>query len=464
MRIDKLIKNLELLDEELAKRFKLVNICLEYPTVYVEMQSFLQCFFKKTIDGKYKEYGIECELKNAKLGLYLGSDKFISFFKTIYKNLDFDEIKRLNYIANEHKHNEVIQYNTQEVYTYFSLIYSLCSELIFKELCIKSECCCLDLFNEITSHNSVYYLESELKVLKDEISNLNQKLKSSKTDEEEKKNFFKEVEDLKKVLKIREDKISTLTNEVKELSSKNEYNENTVLGINLGPQNIFSSEFYEKAILAKRNGDYLEALRIYKKVFFANGCVYDYNLLKAIMKVALLAREFKLCKAIIYAFMHYEINSFISLTKNSNDKSLPNVLALFDQIDMGMKNNRFFANKFKEDLSERHIPLYFAVGAYSYEIARYYYLIKLSEETYIEATQDYGAFTSIIEAFLYFIQHGKPKNEDDAEQIAIIENNIMKTDLLYELMLSIMDGVKHDQLDNLAVISIYGIKELMEDL
>lgn len=461
MIVDKLLTNLRILNVELHDRLLIIHAVLRHQTVYVEMQSFLQRFFKNSINGQYALYNVNCTVANAQLGKYFQSDDFVDYFETEY-NIDFDLVKQLNYIANEHKHSNIVSYVESDVRNYYRIIYELSAQYIEKLLNIKVPAFSNAIIDEIIKDTDLDSLRLQIKTLESEIAEKIAEINNNKGNEQENNSLRVELDGLSEILKEKENVVAKLEEQVQELSSHNEYENNTLLGFRLSPQDVFSTNFYEKAIKAKRAGDYSYALHIYKEVFFANNCAYDYDLLNAIMKVALLAKKFDLCKAIIYAMMHYEINYFLKNT--DKDNSTINTMMLMSQIDSAMKNNRFFANRFYEDISEKKIPFFFIVGSYSVRLATYYFFTLCASDNYIEETDDYGMYTAAVNAYFYLVQHGEFANDRDRECVDDIERSIRKGESLYDLTLEIMSNIQFEEINNLAVVSIYKIKELMEEL
>lgn len=442
-------------DSYLLQRYQLILAVINYPTVYVEMQSFLQCFFKATINGDYQKYGIDCQLKNARLSKYIYSERFVAFISHKYDFSAFDTIDDLNYIANRHKHDETVKYDKTQVELFFKIIY-----VLTKKYCEEKQICNIDsysasYFNEICNSNDINRLNRNIDAITKELENTKLSLVAIKNDQEleaAKKN----IRELEAIVKKQKEESEKLKKEVKELSNQVKYSDNNMFAFKID-STIAASDLVE----LKRRGQFKESLLGYISLLEKCGYAYNYNNFWGMFKVALLAKEFALAKALLFSIFHYEFNYFVNTMNNKDSKEQ---IMLMMQIKEFMAQNRQFEQLFLEGLETKEIPSIAAISVYSINLMNAYLNLLLAESSYNSQLDNFGDKNEEIMAYFEEIQLGK--NSTQNRQYISNDNyrKLTKTSLpLSLIMIMFGDDEFSFEFDNLAVCEIYKIKNRVEN-
>lgn len=450
-----LIKALESTDKELSKRFSLVCALINYPTVFVEMQSFIQCLFKASIGGQYHKYGISCDVKNARLSKYLFSDEFCSYFKAKFYFNDFDILEDLNYLANKHKHDETIDYERDDVKIYFRLIYSIAKQYIEKTANLNVDSFTESLFKNLVEENDAERLTKNITIIKNELEEIKKSYQLLNT--EELQIAKNRVFDLEKIVKLKEKECEKLRKQVEELSNQVDYSGKNMFAFKLD-STIKATELVE----LKRAGKFLESFKGYVGILESTNYAYDYNNFWGMFKVTMLLREFSLAKSLLFSIFHYEFNYF---TKTMGKGGSLEQAQIMMQCRQFLQANRQFEQVFREGLESKKIPGIAIVSVYSINLMNAYYHLLIGLSYYNKQSDTFGPNTEEMLAYLEEVQTGRNSTIKGEYFSHDIYRQLTTTSLPLSLILIMFsDDEFSTDFDNLAVIDIYHIKEKTHDV
>lgn len=449
-------KVLKQIDEQLFQRYKLILALINYPTVYVEMQSFLQCCFKTSINGDYLKYDISCYVKNAKLSKYLYSEVFTNYFSRQFGFSDFNKLEDLNYLANKHKHDESVAYNKAEVESYFKTIYDLAKKYCEKNINCDIEPYTILIFDEASRNNDIDRLNDNIEILTEELNNTKKALATINNDQDLAATK-KTITELEQIIKTQKDECETLKKQVKELSNQVKYTDENLLAFKLS-STITASEVVE----LKRKGLFKESLFGYIAMLEKTNYAYDYNTFWGMFKVALLLKELKLAKGLLFSIFHYEFNYFTN-TMNNKDSNEQTMLLM--QIKQFMGQNREFEQLFREGLEEKQIPSIAVVSVYSVNLMNAYYHLVLAESHYNSSKDNFGDVDEQVKAYFEQIQSGNNSTPERQYHTNDAFRLLTKTALPLSLIMIMFNDEEFSfKFENLAIGEIYKIKQRIDDV
>jgi len=478
-------------DDDLFLRASLIEHSITKPTVYVEIQAFFHTCFKRILYHNNINFNISYNT-DIYITDFLKSREFTRFLTNNIGFTDFNLVRELkDTYRNDHEHSKVANYNKQKVEEYLIAVFKLSKGLYewekkkilqqsydhsYFESFFTTKSQSSEEIQKVLENTKKQLSERDLAiekltkeydclknkniVLQHEADKLNELEESISINSQVKTNLEEDVDNLKRLLVEKEKELDDKTKQVAELSKKNEYSRNDILGFTLPPVEPDGDTFYDKAIRAKRNRDYKLALHIYKEQFIKIGEVYDFDLFNAMYKVAFLDRNYKFAKALVLCMLHYEINYFITNWGMGNFDDFN----LHTRVKAHLNSNTEYKMRMNDDennpLRQFPIPI-ILVGVYSIGLLRNFILADEAINNYDSFTDSYGVFTPFLKAFEELFRDGKSSSTTNSEICNLLELKLRKTSLSYETFNMALAQLNFKEIMNLSVVEIYEIKNFI---
>ena len=461
-------------DYDLYARTKLVEHSIKVPTVYSEIQAFFHTAFKYIHLNCGLNLGIYGN--NPPMIIFLNSQQFNYF---LIRQLGFNDMNVVEELKdryrNIHEHSSVVPYVKADVEKYFHSLFDLAKGIYEyftgKSLKMKYDVSFFnDLFDEIKDLVKVKQLKNELdkvkqkeqeivKLYEEQVLQYNNLINTHENNTnklllyenriKKLENSFELNKQLQQKLDSKIKEIESLKAQVRELSQKNEYFANQYFSVRLPTTN--PTGFYELAVQEKRAGNFKRALEIYRNRLYDIGLVYDYELLKAIFKSAYLYNRYDLAKACLLCLIHYEMNAFVVALNNPYNMQSN---ALINTFRNALNSNRFFKERLLE-VEDDNLRKLMGIGVYRPDLVFWYSLITIAES---------NKNKELVMAFRENIQSNKNSSLEYRKIYNEHYISFEKGINCFDTMSDIIKEVKINEIDNLAVITIYNVKKLIDKI
>lgn len=417
-----LLKKIEEFSSDTKNRLDYILEKLNSANIITDLQAYFHTLFKRI--NQYYENDFNFESSHPAMSDFLKNYRFNMFLEKIHF-YDIETIRLIDKSANVHKHSKFIKIENTQLYNYINCLWNLTDSLLsYVYSDYESTPFSEDLINSLIHE---YFGNKDNSSNHDSLEKLAQELNKEKN-ELEKKN-------------------SILEEQVNELNNLISNQENTTLHF-MGIRRVEGAQFnfYDDAIKEKRNGNFREAIKIYKHQIFANNYMDDI-IFKSLEKVAFLNSDYELSSLCNIIVMHIALNKSKRIFEKSNDKMTKQEVDWFIQTTGLFDSLQMFRTKFMDNELDKYLTGCLMANE---SIFRFYLSQTMLNNNQLD--QD------VLNGYKQSIQHGQFNNSIQGYKYKSFIKRFLNSYELYDVFIEMLDQIRIEDIENLAISSLYPVK------
>lgn len=421
-----LIEKIEQFSPDTKNRLDYILEKLSSANIITDLQAYFHTLFKRI--NQYYENDFIFESSHPAMSDFLKNYRFNMFLEKIHF-YDIETIRLIDKSANIYKHSKFIKIENNQLYIYVKCLWNLTDSL---------------LSYVYSDYEPTPFSEDLINTLIHEyFGNKDNSTKHSTNHD----SLEKLAQELNKEKNELEKKNSTLEEQVKELSNLISNQENTTLHF-MGIKKVEGAQFnfYDEAIKEKRNGNLREAIKIYKQQILAHNYIDDI-IFKSLEKVAFLNSDYELSSLCNIVVMHITLNKSKRIFEKSNDKMTKQEVDWFIQTTGLLDSLQMFRTKFMDNELDKYLTGCLMANE---TIFRFYLSQAMLNNSQIDQ--------EVLNGYKQSIQHGQFSNPIQGYKYKSFIKRFLNSYELYDVFIEMLDQIRIEDIENLAILSLYPVK------